>query len=57
MTTTIKVEYTEQSKCVTSQTKVESDEMSPEDVLALAKKIARQAQDEAQIMTMGKNRS
>ena len=54
MTTTIRVEYNEQSKCVVASTKVESDEMTAADVLQLAKEVALEAQAEAKAMTMRK---
>ena len=56
MATKIKVEYSEAQKAVTAQTSVESDELSKEEVLALAKQIALNAQEESAVMTMRKNR-
>jgi hypothetical protein len=54
MSTKFRVKFIEQSKTVVSETLVESDELSKEDVLALAKEIALQAQDEAREMGMRK---
>ena len=56
MTTLIKVEFSEQSKCVTSQTKVESDEMEAKEVLELCQKLALDAQGVARTMTFTKQR-
>lgn len=52
MTTKIKVGYDEQSKLITAKVDVESDTLSPEDVLALSTKLMIQALTEAQTLTM-----
>ena len=56
MTTKTKVAYREQTKVVTAEISVESDELSQEEVLSLAKKVALEAQGEARQMTMLKLR-
>ena len=56
MSTLIKVEFNEQSKCVTATTKVESDTMEPDEVLKLAEKLAVEAQEKARSMTMVKQK-
>ena len=56
MPTTIRVEFPEQSKCVVSSTKVESDEMSADEVLKAAVELALKAQEEARLMTLAKER-
>ena len=52
MTTKTKVKFSEQSKCIVTETSVESDSMTPEDVLKTAKKLADVAQDMSAEMTM-----
>lgn len=52
MSTKIKVEYIEQSKCIVANTSVESDTLGKEDILKLAREIALESQAEARAMTM-----
>jgi hypothetical protein len=54
MSTKLRVKYVESSKAVSSETLVESDELTKEQVLALAKELALEAQDEAREMSMRK---
>ena len=54
MGTTIKIAFSEAQKWVTSQTAVESDEMSKEDVQRLAEEIAMKAMETSAMMTMRK---
>ena len=54
MSTNIRVEYSESSKAVTAQTRVESDELSKEELMKLAKEVALEAQEEAREMSMRK---
>lgn len=56
MTTNIKVEFNEQSKTVVASTKVESDEMTADEVRELAKQIAIKAQEDAKTMSFAKLR-
>jgi len=52
MSTKIKVAFSEAQKWVTSQTEVSSDELSREELMALAKSVALEAQEEARLMSM-----
>ena len=56
MTTSIKVTFREQTKCVTSDTTYESDELPPEEVLEQCRKLALDAQALARAMTLTKLR-
>lgn len=55
MPTRIKVAYSEAQKAVTSQTEVSSDELNREELMALAKSIAIEAQQESAMMSMRKS--
>lgn len=46
MTTTTKVEYNEQSKCIVTSVKIESNDLSPEEVVKLTKETFIKAYDE-----------
>ena len=52
MPTKIKVSYDEQSKCVVSSTSVESDELDAKTVKEMAQKLAIEAIQDAQALTM-----
>lgn len=52
MSTKIKVEYVEQSKCIVANVAVESDTLSREELMKLTREIALEAQGEARVMTM-----
>jgi hypothetical protein len=52
MTTKIKIQYDQQSKCVTASAHVESDTLSPDDVLKLSTELAIKAMNEAQGLSM-----
>jgi len=56
MPTKIKVAFSEAQKWCTSQTSVESDELSKDEVMELAVEVAKEAQGKAADMTMIKLR-
>jgi hypothetical protein len=49
-----KVEFSEAQKAVTAQIYVESDTLSPDEVIALSKQVAEKAQEISAEMTMRK---
>ena len=52
MTTTQRIKYIQQSRCVVSEVLVESDELTTEELKERAKQLAIDAQAEAAEMTM-----
>ena len=54
MPTKIKVAYSEAQKAWTAQTEVSSDELSKDEIHALALEVAKAAGAESQLLTMSK---
>ena len=56
MATKIRVKFIESTKAVSSETLIESDEMTAEEIRTKAKELAYDAQRDSAEMTMRKNR-